>query len=306
MKILNDKEIKIDGFSVVTLGNFDGIHRGHKKLIQKVNEICFYNKWTSVVFSFYPHPLSVIRENLGFQTILTQDEKISVMQQFNVDYLIQYPFTKEFAEVEADEFVKMIISMTNLKALVIGEDYSFGKGRKGNIELLKKYGEEYGFEVITIDKVNLNGSRVSSTKIRECINEKQFYEASALLDRNYFVTGKVSEGRKIGRTIGYPTANVITTEEKLLPPDGAYVTKTYYQGNLYYSLTNIGTNPTVNGNERTVETYIFDFDEEIYGEEIKVLFFEWIRDERAFENLEALKRQLNKDKDFADYFFKNN
>lgn len=305
MKTICDKNIELDKATAVTLGNFDGIHLGHQKLIETVKKYSDEEGLISVAFSFYPHPISVVKPNNQFYTIFTQEEKKLIMEQLGVDVLIQYPFTKEFSSLEAEEFVELLYEKTRLKVLVVGEDYCFGKNRKGNYDMLKAYGDRLGFKVIKIPAVKLGGERVSSTRIRGCIQDKNFKEATQLLDKPYFVMGKVCHGKKIGRTIGFPTANIACEEGKLLPPDGVYVTKTLCRGKIYEGITNIGKNPTVNGTERTVETYFFDFEGEIYGEEIRVMFVDWLRGETKFNNIDELKEQISKDKRSAIKIFKN-
>lgn len=305
MRIICDKNIELDKATAVTLGNFDGIHLGHQKLIETVKKYSVEEDLASVAFSFYPHPVSVVKPNNQFYTIFTQEEKKFIMEQLKIDVLIQYPFTKEFSSLEAEEFIELLYKMTKLKVLVVGEDYCFGKNRKGNFDLLKAYGDKLGFKAIKIPSVKLGGERVSSTRIRGCINDRNFKEATQLLNKPYFVMGKVCHGKKIGRTIGFPTANVICEDEKLLPPDGVYATKTICRGKIYESITNIGKNPTVNGTQRTVETYFFNFEEDIYGEEIRVLFVDWLRGETKFNNIDELKEQISRDKKSALKIFKN-
>ncbi len=299
MKIIEDKNISEDRFTAVTLGNFDGIHLGHQMLISTVKKYSERYKLASVVFSFYPHPMSLFKGDDIFYTILSSNEKKMVVEELDVDILVQYPFTREFAEMKAEDFAELLFNQVKCKVLVVGEDYCFGKNRTGNYDLLCKLGAQRGVEVIKISSVNDDGRRVSSTRIRKCIREHRIKEVNRLLNKPYFVLGNVEEGRKIGRSIGFPTANIVPPENKLLPPDGVYATKTVYDGKIYGSITNIGSNPTVNGKGKTVETYIFDFEKEIYGEQIKVLFFDFLRDEITFDSVDKLKNQIGLDKEKA-------
>lgn len=304
MKIFESNKIQQDNFTAVTLGNFDGIHFGHQKLIQTIKQYSKEENLTSVVFSFFPHPLSVISGNNIFYTIFNPCEKKIVMEQMGVDVLIQYPFTKEFADFTAEQFIKILFKEVKCKVLVVGQDYCFGKNRCGNYETLKYYGEKYGVKVIKIPSVKYKDERVSSSRIRKCILNKDIKECNILLNHTYFIMGNVIEGNKIGRTIGFPTANIIAAKDKILPPDGVYLTKVLYKNKLYKGITNVGNNPTVGGIKRTVETFMFDFNSQIYGENIRVYFFDWIRDEIKFNNIDELKEQLHFDKEKADIKFK--
>ncbi len=306
MRVLNSKNIKENEFTAVTLGNFDGIHLGHKKLISAVKDYAEKYSLKSVVFSFYPHPKSLFNAE-SFYTIFSPHEKERLVENFDIDVLVQYPFTKEFANMEPEDFAEFIFDEIKCKVLIVGEDYCFGKDRKGNFDLLKKIGDKKDALVIKISSVKDNDIRVSSTLIRECIKNRKFDDAFRLLDKPYFIIGKVIEGNKIGRTIDFPTANIIAPQDKILPPDGVYLTKTMYNGAFYKSLTNIGKNPTVDGKEKTVETYIFDFDKKIYGDEITVCFYDFIREECKFNSIFELKKQIVSDKENAlvKFFEKN-
>ncbi|MBR1443351.1 MAG: bifunctional riboflavin kinase/FAD synthetase [Firmicutes bacterium] len=295
MTVYESTEIEQVKESAVTLGNFDGIHKGHQKLISTVKEYAEKEGLTSIVFSFYPHPVYVLGDGKKYYSILSTEEKIHAMEKLGVDTLIQYPFTKEFAAWDTKEFFELLYYKVKCRVLVVGENYYFGRNRSGNYETLKKYGDIYGVKVIKINSVMDNNERVSSTRIRRCIFVKNFEEANRLLNKEYFIIGNVAQGKKIGRKIGFPTANLVEGDEKLLPPDGVYVTKTQIGDKIYNSMTNIGKNPTLNGTERTVETHLFNFKDDIYGEKIKVMFLQWLRDDVKFENIEQLESQLHED-----------
>lgn len=305
MQILKNFELNQQKNSVVTIGNFDGIHLGHKKLINTTKKIALEKSLNSIVFSFIPHPLEVLK-NQQFLYIFTQEEKKRVLLKEGIDIFLNCPFDKHFANLSPNEFIDLILNKLNCSILVVGEDYCFGKNREGNIEVLKKIGVEKGIKVIKIPDVIFDGERVSSSKIRECIVNKNIQKANTLLNREYFVLGNVSEGNKLGRTIGFPTANIIPEKNKLLPPDGVYITKTLYEGKYYESITNIGKNPTINNTLRTIETHIFDFNQNIYGKEIQVLFLEWVRDVKKFSSLDELKQQIAKDINKTNQFFEYN
>lgn len=303
MIIYNEDNINLSEYTAVTLGNFDGIHLGHQKLINTVLEYSKRDNLKSVVFSFYPHPVSVFKKDEEFHTILSSDEKEYILNKMGIDIFIKYPFTKEFANYNAEDFINILFNKIKCKVLVVGENYCFGKNKSGTYETLKHFGDKHGVLVIKIPNVKDNSTRVSSTRIRESIKNKNFEETNRLLNKPYFIMGKISEGKKIGRTIGFPTINIVTPKEKLLPPDGVYLTKTMYEGKILNSITNIGKNPTVNGLIRTVETYIFNFNKDIYGKEVRVCFYKNLRGIVKFNNVEELKNQISYDKSQAEKIF---
>ena len=305
MKILKNFEIEEEKNSVVTIGNFDGLHLGHKELISTTKKIALEKGFTSIVFSFNPHPLEILK-NEQFLYILTQEEKRRELSKEGINIFLNCPFNSNFANLSPEEFIDILYEKLKCRVLIVGEDYCFGKNRAGNIDMLKKIGNKKGIEVIKIANILLNGERVSSTKIRESLKNKDIKKANLLLNRCYSILGIVSEGNKLGRTIGFPTVNIIPEKNKLLPPDGVYITKTIYNGKVYESLTNIGKNPTINNSIRTVETYIFDFNQNIYGKQIEVLFLEWVRDVKKFASLDELKEQIAKDTNVTLEFFKFN
>lgn len=292
--------------TVVTIGNFDGIHIGHKKLITTIKKYALNENLKSVVVTFTPHPLEVVKNTSPFFYIFSEEEKNMEIEKENIDYFIKYPFTKEFSNVTPEDFINILIEKLNCKVLVVGEDYCFGKNRTGNVDILKKIGEQKGIKVVKISNIVIDGERVSSSIIRECLLNKNIKKANLLLNKPYYILGKVVEGNKLGRTIGFPTANIIPPKNKLLPPDGVYITKTKYKGIIYDSITNIGKNPTVDNTERTIETYIFDFNQNLYNENIQVYFYDWIRSVKKFNGIEELKGQISKDINIATNFFKTN
>jgi len=305
MKVFDSTNIRQNNFTAVTLGNFDGIHRGHQELIKSIKLFAKNENLTSVVFSFFPHPLSVIGKDNIFYTIFDYNEKKFIMENIaNVDVLIQYPFTIEFASLKAEQFIDILFNCVKCKVLVVGEDYCFGKNRSGNYDTLKYYGDLNGVNVIKIPAIKYDGERVSSSRIRKCLNEGNIEQCNNLLNHPYFIMGEVVDGKKIGRVIGFPTVNIIPPKYKLLPPDGVYITKVLYNGKLFNGITNIGKNPTVGGIERTVETFLFDFEREIYGENIIVYFFDNIRKEIKFNSVEELKNQISVDRQKAIIKFK--
>ena len=300
MIIYNTDDFIIEEPTAVTLGNFDGIHLGHQKLIETIKNNDKGLK--TVVFSFYPHPVAFFGHKGKFQTMLDQREKCFVLGNMDIDYLVQYPFTAEFSSLSPEEFVDFIVKKVNCKMLVVGENYNFGKGRAGNYETLKRLGANYGIEVIAIPSLTYRDMRVSSTRIRGLIDCGRLNDVIPMLKKPYFIINKVVEGNKRGRQMNFPTINLIPPDEKLLPADGVYVSLVNVRGTVYRGITNVGYNPTFDSDIRTVETNIINFDEDIYGEEVLVGFYDWIRTEQKFSNMDELKDQLGRDRQTAMSF----
>ncbi len=290
--------------TAVTLGNFDGVHMGHRRLIQLTKEYAEKENLKSVVFTFWPHPMFIFQNKEHSALIMAPEEKKYAMEQMGIDLYIEYPFTKEFASMSPEDFANdLIFDKMNCKVLVVGENYHFGHRHAGDYKLLMELGKKRGVKVIYVPSVMYGEERVSSTRIRNCLVERDIDMANRLLTVPYYILGTVAQGKKLGRTIGFPTINIVAEPIKLFPPNGVYATKTVYNGKSYFGVTNVGLNPTVNGQYKTVETYLFDFHEVVYGESIKTYFFQWIRDEQKFPNVEALKEQLKRDAQSSlDYF----
>lgn len=290
--------------TAVTLGNFDGIHQGHRELIGLTKEYAKKENLRSVVFTFLPHPMFVFQNRELSALIMAPAEKAYAMERMGIDTYIEYPFTKEFAAMAPEDFAnKLIFDQLQCKVLIVGQNYKFGYKQSGNYELLKKLGEMRGIQVIQVPSVLYEEKRVSSTRIRECLVKKDIEKANRLLSTPYFILGEVIQGKKLGRTIGFPTINIIADPIKLFPPNGVYATRTVCDGQMYYGVTNVGCNPTVNGTFKVVETFLFDFQKIVYGKMLKTYFFKWIRDEEKFPSVEALRQQLNHDEESAlDYF----
>ncbi len=286
--------------TAVMLGNFDGLHLGHQKLLKTLIEEAKKESLKSIVFSFFPHPSSYFSSKT-FHTIFTSEEKAALLSKTGVDIFLEYSFNDFVSKLNPREFVEQIlIKELNCKCIVVGKGFRFGNKKSGDENILKDIAADYGIRVIVVELETLNEEKISSTIIRECIRNKDFEKAKLLLTRPFFVTGTVVPGKKLGRTIGFPTANIITTENKLLPPDGVYKTETVYNGKTYKSMTNIGYNPTVGGVEqRIVETTLFNFNKEIYGEKISIEFIKWLRNEQHFNSIDDLKKQLKIDADFS-------
>ncbi|SES93659.1 bifunctional riboflavin kinase/FAD synthetase [[Clostridium] polysaccharolyticum] len=290
--------------TAVSLGKFDGFHIGHCLLIHYVTQLK-EKGLQAVTFSFYQHPGNVV-SNQANRLIYTEAEKVKKVEQLGSDYFISYPFNEEVMHTEPEEFVRTVLAeKLGARAVVVGKDYHFGKNRAGNVEMLKELGKKYGFEVNAFEKVVLDEAEVSSTRIRQELQAGNLEKANQLLGMPYSITGKVVYGNQIGRTLGMPTANVIPSKEKLVPPNGVYATRILLDGKIFYGITNIGYKPTVGDrNEKGVETFIFDFQESIYDKEITIEFFAYERGERKFGSLEELKHQMERDCQFSREYFK--
>ncbi len=304
MTTITDENIKINDGTSIALGNFDGLHTAHRQLIGVMREYGALYSLRTVVLAFDPHP-ALFLGNKSFQTILTPEEKSYLIKQMGVEFFVQYPFNENTADMQPEDFFRyVLVEKLGCKALTVGEDYRFGKDKKGTCNALIELGHKYSVLVNVIPTIKVNGNKVSSTSIRRFITEKDFRKIQQLLGLPYFIMGKVETGKSLGRKIGYPTLNIAGRETKLYPPNGVYITTTEHKHITYHSITNIGTKPTVNGTDHNVETYVFDFDKEIYGDEIIVNFYEWIRDEKKFDSVEQLIEQIRNDVIYAEQYFR--
>lgn len=304
MEHITDTHIDQKQPTAVTLGNFDGLHLGHRALIKLTKQFAQEEGLKSVVFTFSPHPMLVFQKKEDFALIMTPDEKKFTMEQMGIDTYIEYPFDQEFAAMSPEEFaVKLIFEKLQCRVLIVGENYHFGSNRSGSYELLQKLGEERGVKVIAVPSVLFEEERVSSSRIRKALVQKDFEDANRMLTEPYFILGEVTEGKKLGRTIGFPTINMTAQPLKLFPPNGVYATKTLYNGKCYYGVTNIGINPTVNGSDKIVETFLLDFDKDVYGDTLQIFFYKFLRSERKFPSIEELREQIQLNaKQAREYF----
>lgn len=289
-------------YSVVTIGTFDGVHIGHQAILKRLVSDAKANNGKSILITFWPHPRFILNKDADKLKLLsTFDEKVKLIADLGVDYILKIAFTPEFSNLSADRFVKeILINRAGTKHLFIGYDHHFGNNREGNIEFLHKHAKEYGFQVNEISKQEIDHVGVSSTKIRSALETGEIHLANSLLGRDYSVTGKVVDGNKKGRSIGFPTANLEVPEKyKLLPSDGAYAIRAAVDGKKVDGMLNIGFKPTVNGTNRSIEAHLFNFDEDIYGKEIAVEFIRSLRKEMKFASIDDLKVQLAKDKEAA-------
>jgi len=294
----NISEIGTIKNAVVTVGTFDGVHRGHKKLISETCRRAIAAGGESVVITFDPHPRLVLQPNSGIKIINTLDEKIEVFSKMCVKHLLVISFTTEFAKTSSEDFLKKyIVEPFDLKAIVIGYDHHFGKDRQGNLNFLKTMADKYGFEVDQIPVQAFRNVPVSSSKVREAIQEGQMEEASERLGYHYSLSGTVVKGNQVGRTLGFPTANIeLDNPNKLIPAYGVYAVHIKCRGKIYRGMSNIGIRPTLDDHKLTIEVNIFDFDEDIYGEIITIYFLKHTREEKKFRDLELLRRRLIIDK----------
>ncbi|MDN5199995.1 bifunctional riboflavin kinase/FAD synthetase [Fulvivirgaceae bacterium BMA10] len=290
-------------FPVVTSGTFDGVHIGHQKILEKLREIVRQNKGESVLLTFWPHPRMVLHSHkYQIKLLSTFEEKAELLEARGVDHLIKIPFTPEFSQLTSEEFVRnILVNSIGTKKLVIGYDHRFGKNREGGFEYLSQHAAQLGFEVEEIPQQDIEDVAVSSSRIRNALNEGNVKIANKYLDRAYSIKGTIIKGAQLGRSIGFPTANIkLDNDYKLIPADGAYAVHVQFEQHLYRGMLNIGNRPTVNGSERTIEVNIFNFDKDIYKKEIKVSFVDQIRKEIKFPNVEALRKQLMKDRELAN------
>ncbi len=307
MQIIKDTiNFRIDEPTVVTIGKFDGIHKGHALILE--NMLKYSKKGLKpVVFSF-DLPVSRIIHGIDTKVLTTRQEKRYVFEQMGVDYLIEFPFNEMTASISAEEFIDdFLVESLNMKAIVMGRDCRFGHRGVGTPDMLARYAHNYGYEVKVIDKLMAGEERISSTRIREFIEKGDIASANELLIYPYFFYGTVVEGNKLGRQLGIPTVNLVPKESKLLPPNGVYFSQVELNGEKHKAITNIGRKPTLGGSSTMIgiETYIYDFDREIYGEELAVSLFEFVRPEMRFDSIEELKEQLDKDIAEGEKWHKN-
>lgn len=285
--------------AVVTTGTFDGVHIGHRTILNRLIEVAKKMKGESVLLTFYPHPRMVLQEDAELRLLNTIDEKTQLLEKAGIDHLIIHPFTKEFSRTTSLEFVRdLLVNKIGTKKLVIGYDHHFGRNREGSFEHLKEYGPVYGFEVEEIPAQDIDDVNVSSTKIRKALVAGDVKTANNYLGHNFQLNGIVVHGNKVGRELGYPTANIdLQNKYKLIPAEGIYAVKVRLEDKSYNGMLNIGRRPTINsGNgEISIEVNIFDFKKEIYGEKIQLELIERIRDEKKFDSKEELIAEMQKD-----------
>lgn len=287
--------------TIVTIGTFDGVHIGHQKILEKIVQNAKVLNCESLVLTFFPHPRMVLQDSTTIKLLNTVDEKSLLLEKIGIDTLIIHPFDKEFSRLSAEEFVKTIlVDKFNIQKIIIGHDHRFGRNRTANIDDLIQFGKEYNFEVEQISVEEIDAVAVSSTKIRTAILDGDITLANEYLGYEYFFSGDVVKGKQLGRTIGFPTANIHIKEDyKLIPKNGVYIVKSSYEGKTLFGMMNIGTRPTVDGENQTIEVYFFEFNKEIYNETLTITILKRIRPEIKFNSLDDLKSQIEKDKIFT-------
>jgi riboflavin kinase/FMN adenylyltransferase len=292
--------------TVLTLGTFDGVHFGHKKILEKVTQNTENDKYESLVLTFFPHPRMVLQEDSDIKLLNTIEEKIQLLDEIGIQNLVIHPFDEKFSRLTAEEFVKnILVNQFHIHKIIIGHDHRFGRNRTADIEDLKAYGKQYDFEVEEISAQEIKEVSVSSTKIRHALIDGNVALANEYLGYNYSLTGIITQGKQLGRTIGFPTANLKLEENfKLIPQNGVYIVKSIIASKTVFGMMNIGFNPTVDGKNQTIEINYFDFNEDLYGQKITVSILERIRSEQKFDSVTLLKEQLEKDKNTALAYFK--
>ena len=304
MKIIeNLKNYTEKTAKVLSLGMFDGVHLGHVSIINQLKEIAQKYDLETAILTFWPHPRKVFNPNDELHLLNTLDEKIALLEKAGIEVVLLQEFDENFRNLTGEEFIEQIlVEKLNVKHVIIGYDHVFGKNKSGNFDLLQQLSEKLGYDVAQLKAVKEGDFNISSTKIRNCLGNGNIIGANKMLGYHYSVSGKVVDGKKLGRTIGYPTANLEINELKLLPKKGAYIVEVSVKNKFYKGMLSIGTNPTVNGEKLTVEVYILDFNEDIYGEEITVKFRDFLHEEIKFESLEKLIERLDEDKRLTEEF----
>lgn len=292
------KEFSSPKKTILTLGTFDGVHIGHKKILEKVIHNTLDKKYESLVLTFFPHPRMILQESSEIKLLNTIPEKIDLLEKLGIQNLVIHPFDETFSRLTAEEFVRtVLVEQFKIHKIIIGYDHRFGRNRTANIDDLIEFGKKYGFEVEQISAQEIDDISVSSTKIRNALQGGNMSLANEYLGYDYFLTGKIVKGKQLGRTIGFPTANLKIEEDfKLIPLNGVYVVKSIIENKTVYGMMNIGFNPTVSGEDLSIEINYIDFNDDLYDKTIKVSILERIRDEEKFDSIELLKKQLEEDR----------
>ncbi|MDO6604074.1 bifunctional riboflavin kinase/FAD synthetase [Arenibacter palladensis] len=285
--------------TAITIGTFDGVHIGHRKILERLINNAKVLELKSTVLTFFPHPRMVLQKDVSIKLLNTIDEKIKILEELGIDYLIVHPFTKEFSRLSATQFVRdILVNDLKTKKIIIGYDHRFGRNRNANINDLMAFGNALDFEVEEISAQEVDDVSVSSTKIRKALEDGDMKTANMYLGYNYMLTGSIVKGKGLGRKLNFPTANLSIPEDyKLIPKNGVYVVSSVLNGKTVFGMMNIGFNPTVEGKTKSIEINFFDFEQDLYGKKIQVDIIDRIRDEKKFNSLEALQAQLKKDRE---------
>ena len=299
MKVFHSiSDFKCKNKTVVTLGTFDGVHLGHQRIINRLLSSTQNNDLESIVLTFLQHPRSVLQVESDIKLLNTNDEKIALLEEKGIDNLIIHTFDRDFSELTGEEFVKSIlVDQLNIKKIIIGYDHRFGKNRASDIHDLIYFGKKYHFDVEQISAKEIDEISISSTKIRKAIQDGNLKLANQYLGYHYTFSGKVVSGKQLGRTINFPTANInIQNIQKIIPKNGVYIVEGFWQGKAHQGMMNIGTKPTLDGKDTTIEVHFFDVNEDLYDLDISISVYEFIREETKFNSIDELKIQLEKDK----------
>ena len=300
MRIIKNNITKIpkSDFNIATIGSFDGIHIGHKKILQTLTKIAKKNNGKSILITFWPHPRYVLKKNNDFKLLTSLDEKIKLFEKNKIDILYIVDFSLKFSKVSANKFIEnILLEKLKINCLLIGYNNNFGRNREGNIRYLEENKKKFDIDIISIPKQSVDKISISSTKIREYLNNGKISSANRLLGRKYSINGKVVRGNGIGRKINFPTANIeIDEPKKLLPKSGVYAVEVILNRKIYLGMLNNGYNPTIKNEKKSIEVNIFEFSEDIYNNKISINFIRRIRNEKKFKNLNELKKQLIIDK----------
>ena len=299
MKIFHSiKDFSSPKKTILTLGTFDGVHIGHKKILEKVIQNTQDEKYESLVLTFFPHPRMILQERSEIKLLNTMSEKILLLEQLGIQNLVIHPFDETFSRLTAEDFVRtVLVEQFKIHKIIIGYDHRFGRNRTADINNLIEFGEKYGFEVEQISAQEINAISVSSTKIRNAIQEGEMLLANKYLGYHYFLTGTVIKGKQLGRTIGFPTANLKIEEDyKLIPSKGVYIVSSEINNQTVFGMMNIGNNPTVGNETLSVEIHYLNFEGDLYDQKITVAIYQRIRNEEKFDSLSLLKEQIEKDK----------
>ena len=302
LKIFNSiQSFQSNQKTIVTIGTFDGVHMGHKKILERISKRAIAMNCESLALTFFPHPRMVLQHDTSIKLLNTLEEKIKLLEQLGLDNLIIHPFDKEFSQLSAEDFVKKIlVDQLHVQKIVIGYDHRFGRNRTADISDLIQFGLKYNFEIEEISAEEINDIAVSSTKIRNALMDGEIETAADYLGYRYSLTGKVVKGKQLGRTIGFPTANIEVDETyKLIPKNGVYIVSSVLENQLVYGIMNIGNRPTLNGESQTIEVHFLHFNQDLYDQNIEIVFIKYIREEVKFNSLEDLKTQISKDQSFA-------
>ena len=294
----NINEFNSTDNTILTIGTFDGVHLGHQKVLERLTNSAKENNLESTVLTFFPHPRTILNPNKPLKLINSVKERTELLNRSKVDNLIIHPFDKNFSELDPEKYVfEILVKKLKAKIILIGYDHKFGKNRTADITDLKIYGKKYGFKVIEIKAEEISNIAISSTKIRKAISEGNISTAKKYLGYDFSLSGKIVHGKSIGRTLGFPTANIEVKEEyKLLPKNGVYLIQSVINHNKYFGMMNIGIKPTIKESSKTIEVNFFDFEGDLYHKNIEVNIKKFIRDEIKFDSLELLKSQIIKDK----------